>query len=405
VSAALEFKGVSILFTQSRASQRNLAKAEQALREGGTRSDIASQFGVIVGVFDASLRVETGQICVLVGLSGSGKSTLLRAANGLNRVSSGDVLLQDGAAQVNVASCNDRTLRGLRRRRIAMVFQQFGLLPWRSVRANVGLGLELRGETREHQRQLVDEKLALVGLSQWADRPVGELSGGMQQRVGLARAFATDADILLMDEPFSALDPLIRSRLQDELLSLQARVQKTILFVTHDMNEALRLGNQVSILDGGRIVQTGTVSDIVTRPCNDYVAAFVRHMNPLTVLTAAMVMQPLAELSGEQSWVWLDAERRLKLQTDPQGRATRAWRDGVALDIAAFEAGEAANGAPRLMRVPDSCSLQTIVAIHRSSKLPVLVESAAGLVGVCGAAQIVAALDQHRQSAAPSPAP
>jgi len=135
-----------------------------------------------------------------------------------------------------------------------------------------------------------------------------------------------------MDEPFSALDPLIRSRLQDELLSLQARVQKTILFVTHDMNEALRLGNQVSILDGGRIVQTGTVRDIVTRPCNDYVAAFVRHMNPLTVLTAAMVMQPLAELSGEQSWVWLDAERRLKLQTDPQGRATRAWRDGVALD-------------------------------------------------------------------------
>jgi glycine betaine/proline transport system ATP-binding protein len=401
VSAALEFRSVSILFTQSRASERNLAKAEQALREGGTRSDIASQFGVIVGVFDASLRVESGQICVLVGLSGSGKSTLLRAANGLNRVSSGDVLLQDGAAQVNVASCDDRTLRGLRRRRIAMVFQQFGLLPWRSVRANVGLGLELRGETRERQRQLVDEKLELVGLSQWADRPVSELSGGMQQRVGLARAFATDADILLMDEPFSALDPLIRSRLQDELLSLQARVQKTILFVTHDMNEALRLGNQVSILDGGRIVQTGTVSDIVTRPCNDYVAAFVRHMNPLTVLTAEMVMQPMTELRGEHSWVWLDAERRLKLQTDPQGRALMAWRDGVALDIAALEAGEAANGTPRLMRVPGSCSLQEVVAIHRSSNLPVLVDGAAGLAGVCGAMQIVAALDRHRQSAAP----
>ena len=401
MSAALEFKGVSILFTQSRASQRNLAKAEQALREGGTRSDIASQFGVIVGVFDASLRVETGQICVLVGLSGSGKSTLLRAANGLNRVSSGDVLLQDGAAQVNVASCDNRTLRGLRRRRIAMVFQQFGLLPWRSVRANVGLGLELRGETREHQRQLVDEKLELVGLSQWADRPVGELSGGMQQRVGLARAFATDADILLMDEPFSALDPLIRSRLQDELLSLQARVQKTILFVTHDMNEALRLGNQVSILDGGRIVQTGTVSDIVTRPCNDYVAAFVRHMNPLTVLTAEMVMQPMAELHGEQSWVWLDAEHHLKLQTDPQGRALTAWRDGAMVAIAPIEAGEVANGAPCLMRVPGSCSLQTVVALHRSSNLPVLVEGAGALVGICGAAQIVAALDQHRQSAPP----
>jgi glycine betaine/proline transport system ATP-binding protein len=399
VSAALEFRQVSILFAQGRTSQRNLGKARQALRDGATREDIASQFGVNVGVFDASLRVESGQICVLVGLSGSGKSTLLRAANGLNRVTSGDVLLQDGTELVNVASCDKRTLRGLRRRRIAMVFQQFGLLPWRSVRANVGLGLELRGETREHQRQLVDEKLELVGLSQWADRPVGELSGGMQQRVGLARAFATDADILLMDEPFSALDPLIRSRLQDELLSLQARVQKTILFVTHDMNEALRLGNQVSILEGGRIVQTGTVSDIVTRPCNDYVAAFVRHMNPLTVLTAEMVMQPMAELHSEQSWVWLDAERRLKLQTDLQGRALMAWRDGVVLDIAALEAGDAANGAPRLMRVPGSCSLQAVVAIHRSSNLPVLVDGVAGLAGVCGAAQIVAALDRHRQSA------
>jgi glycine betaine/proline transport system ATP-binding protein len=291
------------------------------------------------------------------------------------------VLLQDGSELVNVASCDGGTLRRLRRRRIAMVFQQFGLLPWRSVRANVGLGLELRGDSREQQRQLVDEKLELVGLSQWADRPVAELSGGMQQRVGLARAFATDADILLMDEPFSALDPLIRSRLQDELLSLQARVHKTILFVTHDMNEALRLGNQISILDGGRIVQTGTVSDIVTRPCNDYVAAFVRHMNPLTVLTAEMVMQPLAELHGEQSWVWLDAERHLKLQTGPQGQALLAWRDGVALEIAAFEAGEALNGAPRLIRVPAGCSLQAVVAIHRSSSLPFRVEGAAGLAG------------------------
>ncbi len=398
MSAALEFRQVSILFAQNRAGERNLGKAGQALRDGAARADIARKFSVNVGVFDASLRVESGQICVLVGLSGSGKSTLLRAANGLNRVTSGDVLLQDGTELVNVASCDVGTLRRLRRRRIAMVFQQFGLLPWRSVRANVGLGLELRGESRERQQQLVDEKLELVGLSQWADRPVAELSGGMQQRVGLARAFATDADILLMDEPFSALDPLIRSRLQDELLSLQARVHKTILFVTHDMNEALRLGNQISILDGGRIVQTGTVSDIVTRPVNDYVAAFVRHMNPLTVLTAEMVMQPLAELQGEQSWLWLDAERRLKLQTGPQGQALLAWRDGVALEIAALEALESANGAPRLMRVPANCSLQAVVAIHRSSNLPVLVDGVAGLAGVCGSAQIVAALDQHRQS-------
>ena len=380
MSAALEFRDVSILFAQHEAGRKNLGAAAQALKSGASRADVATRFGVIAGVVDASLQVQSGQICVLVGLSGSGKSTLLRAANGLNRVSSGAVLLQDGATTVDVATCDQRTLRGLRRRRIAMVFQQFGLLPWRSVRANVGLGLELRGESRARQQQIVDEKLELVGLSQWAERAVGELSGGMQQRVGLARAFATDADILLMDEPFSALDPLIRSRLQDELLSLQARVQKTILFVTHDMNEALKLGNQISILEGGRMIQTGTASDIVTQPCNDYVAAFVQHMNPLTVLTAEMVMQPLAELARESTYVWLDAQRRLKVQTDPQGRPLQAWCDGVVVELA---------------QSPTQGTLLSVVELHHASTHPVLVTDASGLVGVCGSAQIVAALSRH----------
>jgi glycine betaine/proline transport system ATP-binding protein len=160
-------------------------------------------------------------------------------------------------------------------------------LPWRTVRENVGFGLELRGEGAAQRKLIVDEKLELVGLSQWAERYVSELSGGMQQRVGLARAFATDADILLMDEPFSALDPLIRGKLQDELLTLQARVKKTILFVSHDLDEALRLGDRISILQNGRIIQTGTAEDIVLAPADEYVAEFVRHMNPLTVLTGA----------------------------------------------------------------------------------------------------------------------
>ena len=156
------------------------------------------------------------------------------------------------------ANCDPTTLRRVRRERIAMVFQQFGLLPWRTVRDNVGFGLELRGDPPRGAASIVDEKLELVGLSQWAERYVSELSGGMQQRVGLARAFATDADILLMDEPFSALDPLIRGKLQGELLALQERVKKTILFVSHDLDEALRLGDRISILEGGRIVQTGS---------------------------------------------------------------------------------------------------------------------------------------------------
>ena len=195
------------------------------------------------------------------------------------------MLVADGEATVDIGvQCDATTLRRIRRQRIAMVFQQFGLLPWRTVRENVGFGLELRGDPPEKRREIIDRQLELVGLSQWSERYTSELSGGMQQRVGLARAFATDADILLMDEPFSALDPLIRRKLQDELLALQERVRKTILFVSHDLDEALKLGDKVTIMEGGRIVQTGTGRDILERPANEYVAEFARHVNPRTAI-------------------------------------------------------------------------------------------------------------------------
>jgi glycine betaine/proline transport system ATP-binding protein len=291
VSTALEFRAVDILFcarSGRRAASAAIREALGMLDAGGTRSDIAEKTGVVVGVANASLAVERGEISVLMGLSGSGKSTLLRAANGLNRVTRGQVLVQDGAATVDIgANCDPATLRRIRRLRIAMVFQQFGLLPWRTVRDNVGFGLELRGDPAEKRRRIIDEQLARVGLSQWGERYCSELSGGMQQRVGLARAFATDADILLMDEPFSALDPLIRRKLQDELLALQERVRRTILFVSHDLDEALKLGDRVTILEGGRIVQTGTARDIVEQPADDYVAEFVRNVNPHTRIKGA----------------------------------------------------------------------------------------------------------------------
>jgi glycine betaine/proline transport system ATP-binding protein len=286
--SALEFRDVDILFPPARTSRRRaraaLKGALAALDAGGSRSEIAERSGVIVGVCRANLAVERGQISVLMGLSGSGKSTLLRAANGLNRITRGEVLLRHGEATIDVAHCDSATLRRVRRGAIAMVFQQFALLPWRTVRENVGFGLELRGESAQSRRRIVDEQLELVGLAQWADHHCSALSGGMQQRVGLARAFATDADILLMDEPFSALDPLIRRKLQDELLSLQARLRKTILFVSHDLDEALKIGDRISILEGGRIVQTGTARQIMEKPADDYVAEFVRHANPRTVL-------------------------------------------------------------------------------------------------------------------------
>ena len=281
--SAVEFRHVDILFPPADASHRRARAAMQAalaLLDGGeSRSEIAARTGVIAGVCGANLAIERGHISVLMGLSGSGKSTLLRAANGLNRVTRGEVLLSDDGAIVDIARCDSATLRRVRRRRIAMVFQQFALLPWRTVRENVGLGLELRGEPTETRDRIVAEQLELVGLTQWADRYCNELSGGMQQRVGLARAFATDAEILLMDEPFSALDPLIRNKLQDELLELQKRLHKTIVFVTHDLDEALKIGDQVTILEGGRIVQSGSPRQIVEQPADEYVAEFVRHVN------------------------------------------------------------------------------------------------------------------------------
>ncbi|MDV7270269.1 choline ABC transporter ATP-binding protein [Thioclava sp. A2] len=277
---AVKFDNVSIVFGD------RPDRALPLMDENLTRAEVQEKTGQILGVHDCSLEVAEGEILVLMGLSGSGKSTLLRAVNGLNPVCRGAVHVWDGDGLVDVTHASPATLRHVRLTRVAMVFQQFGLLPWRSVRENVGLGLELGGMTKPERRARVDQQLELVGLSDWAERKVGELSGGMQQRVGLARAFATDAPILLMDEPFSALDPLIRAKLQDELLELQQKLRRTIIFVSHDLDEAFKLGNRIALMEGGRIVQLGTAREIIANPVDDYVADFVAHMNPLGVLTA-----------------------------------------------------------------------------------------------------------------------
>lgn len=301
MSIAVEFDRVSIVFGE------NPERALPLMDRGLTRSEIQEQTGQILGVHDCSLTVSKGEILVLMGLSGSGKSTLLRGVNGLNPVVRGEVRVDDGHGMVSVTHAAPEALRRLRLSRIAMVFQAFGLLPWRTVRDNVGLGLELAGLSEAERRPRVDAQLALVKLTQWADRKVGELSGGMQQRVGLARAFATDAPILLMDEPFSALDPLIRARLQDELLDLQAKLQRTIIFVSHDLDEAFKLGNRIALMEGGRIVQIGTAREIIANPVSDYVADFVGHMNPLGVLTASDVME-----AGMSTGPAIDAEANVK---------------------------------------------------------------------------------------------
>jgi glycine betaine/proline transport system ATP-binding protein len=286
MSDAIIFGNVDIVFGD---------RPEAALAlidKGSTRDEINEQTGLVLGVANASLSVNEGEILVLMGLSGSGKSTLLRAVNGLAPVVRGNVSVKTASGFVDPYRATAKALRDLRMHTVSMVFQQFGLLPWRNVADNVGFGLELSGTPEAERKCMVAEQLELVNLSAWADRKVGELSGGMQQRVGLARAFATGAPILLMDEPFSALDPLIRSRLQDELLEFQSRLKKTILFVSHDLDEAFRIGNRIAMMEGGRIIQCGTPQQIVKQPATQYVADFVQNMNPISMLTAADVMKP-----------------------------------------------------------------------------------------------------------------
>lgn len=290
MKTAVSFDNVSIVFGEQP------EKALPGMDAGETRKQVQDATGMVLGVHNCSVDVQEGEILVLMGLSGSGKSTLLRAVNGLNDVVRGEVRINDGTEMVSVTHANPTELRRLRQTRVSMVFQQFGLLPWRTVRENVGLGLELAGVAKEEYDDKVETQLALVNLSDWADNKVSELSGGMQQRVGLARAFATEAPILLMDEPFSALDPLIRNHLQDELIELQHKLKRTIVFVSHDLDEAFKLGDRIAIMEGGRIVQHGSPKDIFSNPKDEYVREFVNHMNPLGVLTAADTMTPA---SGE----------------------------------------------------------------------------------------------------------
>ncbi|WP_350335530.1 choline ABC transporter ATP-binding protein [Coralliovum pocilloporae] len=329
----VQFKDVDIVFGD------HPKDALPLMDQGLSREEIQEQTGQILGVHRCSLDVHEGEIVVLMGLSGSGKSTLLRAVNGLNRIVRGEVLVDSGNGMINPSACTSDQLRQLRLSRIGMVFQQFGLLPWRTVEQNVGLGLELAGLSAAKRRDQVMEQLKLVHLDQWANKYVHELSGGMQQRVGLARAFATNAPILLMDEPFSALDPLIRNRLQDELLEFQQKLKRTIVFVSHDLDEALKIGSKIAIMEGGRIVQFGTPQDIVLNPVNEYVSDFVAHMNPLNVLRASELTSPISPASAGVDGIRIDAAGRLVVAADNRilldGADASLWNlnDGIGDDV------------------------------------------------------------------------
>ncbi|KKB11012.1 glycine/betaine ABC transporter ATP-binding protein [Devosia geojensis] len=258
------------------------AGALERLANGQSKEEIFHETGQTVGVQDASFTVEEGQIFVVMGLSGSGKSTLVRMLNGLIKPSSGRILIDAD----DVASAAPDALRRIRREKIAMVFQHFALFPHRTIAENAAYGLKVKGVPAAERRRRALAALEQVGLTAWADSYPSDLSGGMQQRVGLARGLATDPQILLMDEPFGALDPLIRREMQDELVVLQKTLKKTIVFITHDLNEALLLGDRIAIMKDGRFVQVGTAQEIVSEPADDYVAAFVADIDRGRVFTA-----------------------------------------------------------------------------------------------------------------------
>ena len=390
MKAAVEFRNVDIIFGDERQA------ALEMIDRGATRSEILEKTGVVLGCAGANLTVNEGEISVLMGLSGSGKSTLLRAVNGLNEVARGEVIVHGGGWSADVVRCGEVELRKIRRECVAMVFQQFALLPWRTVEENVGFGLEVAGVPAAERRERVHKQLKLVGLEQWAKKYAHELSGGMQQRVGLARAFATEAPILLMDEPFSALDPLIRTKLQDELLQLQSELKKTIIFVSHDLEEALKLGTHISIMEGGRIVQTGAPEDIVLRPANDYVRDFIANVNPLSVLTAWNVMRDRRDLEpAGEGWIWLDRRCTTRFKIDTDGLVAAAERNGrPAIWVSCDQIEQLPEDAHQVYWAKPGTPLKTVMlAMHRSQTAPVaLFDEQSRFVGAIGVRDVLSAV-------------
>ena len=268
---------------------KNPSRAIPLLKEGKTKDEILEETGLTVAIDKASFEVQEQETFVIMGLSGSGKSTVLRCLNRLIEPTSGDVLI--GEDQTNIMDLDKENLLELRRKRMSMVFQNFGLFPHRSVLDNVAYGLEIGGMGKSERDEKSIESIEMVGLKGYENKMPNELSGGMQQRVGLARALANDPEILLMDEAFSALDPLIRADMQDELLELQQKMSKTIVFITHDLDEALKIGDRIAIMKEGAVVQIGTPEQILTEPEDDYVKAFVQNVDRTKIITAQTIMR------------------------------------------------------------------------------------------------------------------
>ena len=400
---------------------RNLVKIfgdapEQALarlESGRDKDEIFEETGNVVAVADVSFEVGQGEIFVVMGLSGSGKSTLVRCINRLFEPSAGELLVDDQ----NVLDLDPEQLRRIRLGKIAMVFQHFALFPHKSVAENVEFGLKVQGVAAEARRARALEALGMVGLRAWADVAPAQLSGGMQQRVGLARALAVDPEILLMDEPFSALDPLIRRDMQQELIQLQQRLKMTVVFITHDLHEALTIGDHIAIMKDGRFVQVGTPEDIVAAPADPYVALFTRDVDRGRVVTVRRIMRP-AETIDETALGDPEAEARLRTAgalfvTDRDGRAVGLI---LARDVAAAAppAADAAirrefprtGPAAKLAELFETCALGLPIAVvDAEGRLAGAVYPADVFHELARASEVEAPAGGPRTDAAPTPRP
>ena len=383
----IRFEDVDVIFSNKP------REALALLDQGQTREQILKQTGLVVGVEKANLDIQKGEICVLMGLSGSGKSSLLRCINGLNTVSRGKLFVEHEGKHIDIAHCTPAELKMMRTKRIAMVFQKFALMPWLTVRENISFGLEMQGRPEKERRKLVDEKLELVGLTQWRNKKPDELSGGMQQRVGLARALAMDADILLMDEPFSALDPLIRQGLQDELLGLQAKLSKTIVFVSHDLDEALKLGSRIAIMKDGRIIQYSKPEEIVLNPADEYVRTFVAHTNPLNVLCGRSLMRSLDNCKRVNGSVCLDPSGDSWLDLGEGNSIKRARQGQNGLEMQQWAPGQSVEGLgrrPTLVHADIGMREALQIRYHTGNKL--VLQENDKLVGILGDTELYHAL-------------
>ena len=366
------------------------------LAAGAKKSEVLAKTGIVVGLNDVSLSVPSGAIYMVMGLSGSGKSTLARCINRLNEPSAGRILL-DGR---DIVAADEAELRDIRRKRISMVFQHFALLPNRTVAENTEFGLKLQGVSPQVRRRRAEEVLSIVGLARWGNHYPHELSGGMRQRVGLARALATDADVLIMDEAFSALDPLIRTEMQDELLRLQRTLKKTILFITHDFQEALKLGTRIAIMADGELVREGTPQSIVLEPGSDYVAAFTREVDRSRLFDARWAMTPvqpvplaaglcLAE-TGDGGGLVLDDGGHVVGALDAD--TLRGLRGTTGRDTAGLGNGGLGPLRKDFVTVRECDSLLEAARAHRAGRPMAVVDEEGRLTGTLAADRILAGI-------------